>query len=135
MLKSMLGQKGRGSKAASGVTLIGEGCEFEGALRSEADLRIEGEFNGVLQASGEVAIGERGRVRTTDLRARDVVIAGRLEGRVEAEGRVRITSTGKLIGTVRAAVLMIEQGAVFQGQSEMMEEARQEDAPLAIAMI
>ncbi|MCZ8524032.1 MULTISPECIES: bactofilin family protein [Paenibacillus] len=135
MLKSLLGKKGRNLRAGTAVTLIGEGCEIEGVLRSEADLRIEGEFNGVLQAAGEVAIGERGRVRSTDLKARDVVIAGRLEGRVEAEGRVRITSTGKLIGTVRASVLMIEQGAVFQGQSEMYEEARQEDAPLAIAMI
>ncbi|MBP1153831.1 MULTISPECIES: polymer-forming cytoskeletal protein [unclassified Paenibacillus] len=124
------------SKSHGAVSLIGAGSVFEGVLRTEADLRIEGAFKGVLQTSGEVAIGEEGCVRSTELRARDVIIAGHLEGRVQADGFVRITSTETLIGTVRAASLMIEQGAIFQGQSEMCEShPLQEEVTIAIAML
>lgn len=130
----MNGWRSRSSRSGRSVSLIGEGSVLEGAFRSEADVRIEGEFQGVLQAAGEVAVGEKGIVRSTDLRARDVVIAGRLDGRVEAEGIVRITPTGRLVGTVRAATLIIEPGAVFQGQSEM-GHAAQEDASLMIAVL
>lgn len=128
------GWRSRSSRSGHSVSLIGEGSVLEGAFRSEADVRIEGEFQGVLQAAGEVTVGAKGIVRSTDLRARDVVIAGRLDGRVEAEGIVRITPTGRLAGTVRAATLIIEPGAVFQGQSEM-DQTPQEDASLVIAVL
>ncbi|CAG7653459.1 polymer-forming cytoskeletal protein [Paenibacillus allorhizosphaerae] len=103
------------------VSLIGEGSLFDGTLHATSDLRIEGEFQGILHSSGDVAVGEKGCIRATEIRAHNVIIAGRLEGRVQAEGFVRITSTGRLSGTVRANSLIIEQGAVFQGQSEMTE--------------
>lgn len=134
MMFRMNGLRSRSSRSGRSVSLIGEGTVLEGTFRSEADVRIEGEFQGMLQAAGEVAVGEKGIVRSTDLRARDVVIAGTLDGRVEAEGIVRITPTGRLVGTVRAATLIIEPGAVFQGQSEM-GQAPQEDASLMIAML
>lgn len=118
------------------VSLIGAESVFEGIWSSEADIRIEGEFKGVLQTAGEVTVGEKGKVRSTELRARDVVVAGHLEGRVQADGMVRITSTGSLIGTVRAASLIIEQGAIFQGRSEMCEShTLQEDVTIAVAML
>ncbi|UUZ92182.1 polymer-forming cytoskeletal protein [Paenibacillus sp. P25] len=109
------------------VSLIGEGSFFKGDMSSQADVRVEGEFHGVLHASGEVAIGERGRVRSSDLQAREVIVAGRMEGGVRAEGCVRITPTGRITGTIRAAALVIEPGAVFQGSSEMT--GPEEDAP------
>ncbi|NEN82409.1 polymer-forming cytoskeletal protein [Paenibacillus elgii] len=134
MMFRMNGWRSRSSRSGRSVSLIGEGSVLEGTFRSEADVRIEGEFQGVLQAAGEVAVGAKGIVRSTDLRARDVVIAGRMDGRVEAEGTVRITPTGRLVGTVRAATLIIEPGAVFQGQSEM-GQTPQEDASLVIAVL
>ncbi|CAG7651057.1 hypothetical protein PAESOLCIP111_06236 [Paenibacillus solanacearum] len=103
------------------VSLIGEGSLFDGTLHATSDLRIEGEFQGTLHSSGDVAVGEKGCVRATEVHARNVIIAGRLEGCVQADGFVKITPTGRLTGTVRASSLIIEQGAIFQGQSEMDE--------------
>ncbi|ALS25289.1 bactofilin family protein [Paenibacillus naphthalenovorans] len=134
-MRIRLFSKGGSSRKSGGeVSLIGEESVFEGVWYSEADIRIEGEFKGVLQTTGEVAVGEKGKVRSTALRARDVVVAGHLEGQVQAAGIVRITSTGRLLGTVQAASLIIEQGAVFQGHSEMCE-SMQEDVTIAIAML
>lgn len=115
------------------VSLIGEASQFHGDLHSPSDIRVEGEFHGLLHAAGEVAIGERGAVYSTDLRARELVVAGRLEGCVEAEGCVRITPTGRVMGTVRSASLIIEPGAVFQGTSVMFVPG--EDAAPSTVMI
>lgn len=111
--------RGKGIRSKDAVSLIGEGSRYHGELHSPSDIRVEGEFNGLLHAAGEVAIGERGSVHSSDLRARELVVAGRLEGSVQAEGCVRITPTGRVTGTVRAASLIIEPGAVFQGTSVM----------------
>ncbi|UUZ81678.1 hypothetical protein LJK88_45015 [Paenibacillus sp. P26] len=35
------------------VSLIGEGSFFKGDMSSQADVRVEGEFHGVLHASGK----------------------------------------------------------------------------------
>jgi cytoskeletal protein CcmA (bactofilin family) len=118
---------------SSTVTLIGEGSVVEGELFAPADLRIEGEMKGKLRSDGEIVIGERGYVRS-HLHARDIIIAGRVEGIVRAEGTVRITSTGSLHGTVQASTLVIEPGAVFQGNSEVLQQP-QEDAVLTCVMV
>ncbi|SDE30502.1 protein CcmA, bactofilin family [Paenibacillus sp. UNCCL117] len=120
----------RQPRMGSAVTLIGEGCRVQGELMSEADLRIEGEFTGTIHAAGEVAVGERGVLRCRELQARDVVVAGRLEGSVQATGTVRLTSTGKLTGRLSAGTLVIEPGAVFEGQSFMTGERKSAQADI-----
>ena len=130
----LFGKKRRTPGSGGAVTLIGEGCLVEGTMHSQAFLRIEGEFNGSLHSSGEVVIGEKGAARCKELHARDVIVAGRLEGAVYAEGVLRITASGQLHGTVRAASLIIEQGAVFQGRSDMVP-APVEDAKALIAVL
>ncbi|WP_284642237.1 bactofilin family protein [Paenibacillus silviterrae] len=129
--------------SGSAVTLIGEGSVIEGDLYAPADLRVEGEIRGRLRSEGEVVVGERGYVRS-DLHAAHVIIAGRVEGIVRAEGTVRITATGKLSGTILAGSLIIEQGAVFQGKSDMyggkealpLQEAKEkEDAALSCVVV
>ncbi|WP_281884537.1 polymer-forming cytoskeletal protein [Paenibacillus sp. YYML68] len=120
--RSKTNATGKGFKRSSGtVTLIGEGSRMEGEMNSQADIRIEGEFVGSLYATGEVAVGEKGMVHCKELKARDVIIAGKLEGFVQADGFVRITSTGRLTGRIVAGTLMIEQGAIFEGQSLMTQ--------------
>jgi cytoskeletal protein CcmA (bactofilin family) len=113
-------------------TLIGEGTLLEGNCISEADIRIEGEVIGDLRTSGEVVIGEKGSVRS-EIQAKDVTIAGRMEGTVRVTGIVRITASGRLIGTVEAASLIIEKGAIFQGMSRMADGT--EDRILSIAVV
>lgn len=118
---------------SNAVTLIGEGSVVEGELFAPADLRVEGEMKGKLRSEGEIVVGERGFVRS-HLHARDIIIAGRVEGVVRAEGTVRVTSTGRLNGTVQACTLIIEPGAVFQGNSEVLQ-LPQEDAVLSCVMV
>lgn len=99
-------------------TLIGEGSTFEGRIRSEASLRVEGHVNGDIECEGDVTIGENGEARS-NITARNVTIAGKVYGNVTTKGLLTITATGQLYGNTMSQSLVIAEGGVFQGQSKM----------------
>ncbi len=99
-------------------TLVGEGTHFEGRIKSEASLRIEGMITGDIECTGDVTVGENGGVKS-NISARNIIIAGSVHGNIMTKGILKITATGKLFGNTTAASLMIEEGGVFQGTSKM----------------
>ncbi len=96
------------------TTVLGRETSLEGTLQSGEGLRIDGRFKGTIVAEGDVVIGESAYVEAT-LRGRNVVIAGEVHGEVEAAGRIELAATGKLYGDLKAVRLLVEEGAVFQG--------------------
>ncbi|OXM85157.1 bactofilin family protein [Paenibacillus rigui] len=99
-------------------TLIGEGTLFEGRIKSEASIRIEGQITGDVDCAGDVTIGEHGVVKSNVI-ARNVILAGHVHGNVLCKGKLTIRSTGKLYGNTTAQSLIIDEGGVFQGTSKM----------------
>ncbi|ULL14040.1 polymer-forming cytoskeletal protein [Paenibacillus sp. H1-7] len=99
-------------------TLIGEGTLFEGRIKSEASIRIEGHITGDVDCAGDVTIGEHGVVKSNVI-ARNVILAGTVNGNVLCKGKLTIRSTGKLYGNTTAQSLIIDEGGVFQGTSKM----------------
>jgi cytoskeletal protein CcmA (bactofilin family) len=99
-------------------TVIGEGSVFEGRIRSEAGVRIEGSITGDVESAGDVTIGEKGVVKS-NVTARNIVIAGSVHGNVTAKEKLTIMSSGQLTGNASTASLIIEDGAVFTGSSRM----------------
>jgi cytoskeletal protein CcmA (bactofilin family) len=108
-------------------TLIGEGTAFEGRIKSEAGLRIEGQMDGDIDCAGDVTVGENGIARS-HIKARNVVIAGKVVGNVAASTKLTIKATGQLHGNLSALELSIESGGVFQGTSTMDAHAANADA-------
>lgn len=99
-------------------TLIGEGTTFEGKIKSEAGIRVEGTIIGDITSSGDVIVGENG-CANSNISARDLVLAGQLNGNADIRGKLTISSTGVLNGNLSAASLIIEAGGVFNGSSKM----------------
>lgn len=105
-------------------TLVGEGSVFEGRIRSQASLRVEGNINGDIECVGDVTIGENGVARS-NIAARNVTIAGKVYGNVTAKGLLTITATGQLYGNTMTKSLVIAEGGIFQGQSKMNSDKAQ----------
>lgn len=99
-------------------TLIGENSVFEGKIKSEASIRIEGQIQGNVESSGDVIVGVHGVVKS-NITARNAVLAGTVHGNVTVTDKLTITSTGKLYGNIGAQSFVIEEGGVFQGSSKM----------------
>ena len=102
-------------------TVIGEGTNFEGRIKSEASLRIEGHLTGDIECIGDVIIGEHGMVKS-NINARNVTIAGVVSGNVTTKGTLNITATGQLFGNTISHSLVISEGGIFQGQSKMLQD-------------
>lgn len=102
-------------------TLIGEGSQFEGHIRSEASIRVEGDIKGDITCAGDVTVGEKGSAHS-HIKARNIIIAGTVTGNVEASGKLTIKATGQLMGNMAALELSIETGGVFQGTSSMNQK-------------
>ncbi len=99
-------------------TLIGEGSVFEGRIKSEASLRVEGQIIGDIECLGDVSIGEHG-VAKSNILARNITIAGTVNGNVNTKGTLSITETGRLNGNISAGSFIIAEGGVFLGNSKM----------------
>lgn len=113
----------RNKSASAGTsTLISQGSHIEGALNCDADLRIDGKFNGTIESQGNVTIGESAVARS-NISAKEVIIAGRVYGDIAAEGKLTITPTGQMHGDVIASSLIIMEGGVLNGASHMEERA------------
>jgi cytoskeletal protein CcmA (bactofilin family) len=101
-------------------TVIGEGTTFEGNVKSEASVNVEGEINGNLEGAGTVTIGQKGVVKS-NISATEVIIAGTVHGNVRTSKNLTITATGHLHGDSNARSLTIDEGGVFLGTSKMEE--------------
>jgi cytoskeletal protein CcmA (bactofilin family) len=100
------------------VTIVGVGARLEGNVVSAGSLRIDGQVKGQINADGDVALSPQSQVEA-DIRAQNVSVAGRFRGNVVVKGKAQIARGGRVDGNITSKTLVIEEGAVFHGQSIM----------------
>ncbi len=115
-----------------GPSSVGKNVTITGQIYSREDLYIDGEIDGNIDlAEGKLTIGPNGRVKAA-IHAREVVIMGSVQGNVETVERVDIRKDGKLLGDIRTARIVIEDGAVFKGNIDIVKsDPKQGQAPEA----
>ncbi|WP_268623624.1 bactofilin family protein [Paenibacillus alvei] len=99
-------------------TYIAPGTQLEGAIRCEANIRIDGKFTGEVTCSGTITIGEHGEAYST-LTANHIIVAGSVVGDIHASGKLVISSTGQVCGNCLSEVLLIQEGGLLNGTSLM----------------
>jgi cytoskeletal protein CcmA (bactofilin family) len=104
-------------------SVIDPHARFNGKYVSDRDLRIEGEASGEIECSGTLIISPQAKVRSA-ITAANVIINGDYEGDVDCGGRFEIGSTGRVKGKVKAQVLVVKEGAHFEGAVLMSPEGR-----------
>ncbi len=102
------------------TSVLGPGILWQGNLRGQGGIRIEGTFDGEIAIRGLLVVGETGRVNCEDLRANTVIVAGAVRGNITAE-RIEIRATGRIWGDVTTVAFSTEEGAFLRGQV-LMEE-------------
>jgi cytoskeletal protein CcmA (bactofilin family) len=128
--RTVLGRAVGGGEAS--MSIIGPGMNIVGDLVTDGTVRIEGRIEGTVRAGKSVIIGKGGEV-VGDVLTQDAVIGGTVRGTVVAESRLELQSTSEIEGQIRArsAHLMLEEGARFNGQIQMLDgsEAKALPAP------
>jgi len=123
-----------GSPAPTGpgglTAFIDQGSEFEGKLSFRDTVRIDGRFRGEISSENNLIVGESGEIEAS-IRSNTVAISGVVEGDVCAARKVILHKTARVTGNVETPSLVMEDGAVLNGQLKMVTtETRPANAPL-----
>jgi cytoskeletal protein CcmA (bactofilin family) len=99
-------------------TIIGRESSFEGKLVFDGVVRIDGSFKGNIQSKGKLLIGESA-VLEAEIETGSLILSGEIKGNIAAASRVEIKSKGRFTGNIKTPILLIEEGASFNGTSSM----------------
>ena len=109
-------------------SVIDPHARFNGKYVSDRDLRIEGEAQGEIECQGTLIISPQARVRSA-IKAHNVIVNGDYEGDVDCGGRFEIGSTGRVKGNIKTQVLVVKEGAHWEGGVTMTREPGARPAP------
>jgi cytoskeletal protein CcmA (bactofilin family) len=104
------------------LNLIAAGTVVEGKLRTPGSIRVDGRIVGEVTATQNVSVGSTGDV-DGNITAKNVTIGGKIKGMVVAQEKLVFEAKAVVRGDIRAAKLVIDEGALFDGKC-MMSEAK-----------
>lgn len=109
---------------------VGPNTNISGKLIFQEPVRIEGTFKGEVTSSELVVIAPGARIIDGRVRAARLVVLGQLLGDVLEAERVVLGPKAIVNGDICTAYLTIQDGAVFNGKSRMLD-ARAGHKPVA----
>ena len=97
---------------------LDRGATFKGEMEFEDTMRIDGKFNGRIRSKNELIVGESAHIEG-EIHVGRIAISGTVVGKIQADQRVEIHRNGKVYSDVDTPTLVIEEGAIFQGNCVM----------------
>ena len=88
------------------ITQIGHSVTIKGDISGNSDVRVAGTINGSISIEGEI--------KTTT-----AVIAGSVKGNIDCSDKLILESSSQYEGNIKTKRLIIQEGAVFQGNCQM----------------
>lgn len=95
-------------------SIIGNGSAISGDIRINGVARIDGDLDGNLEASGNVILGEKSRIRG-DIIAKSITVGGIVKGNIFAKESVRLLSTSVVLGDIQTRKMIADENVLFTG--------------------
>ena len=118
----MIGNKkstpGMHTSSTDAVNRIVEGTTFEGNIRSESNMRIDGTFEGDIATKGRIVVGPKGIIKG-NVTCNHCEVEGVMEGQIEVKELMALKSSAKVAGQVYYGQLSVEAGAQPVGTFHM----------------
>lgn len=100
-------------------TLLGKGSSFNGSLKVEGGIRIDGQVEGQVETSGTLVIGKEGILKA-EIKAKDAIIGGKVTGNITAANKIELQSGAHYSGDIKCRGLIIDSDVFFDGTSKML---------------
>lgn len=104
------------------LSFVGAMTSVEGTIRTEGSIRIDGRMVGDIIAQANAAVGVGGIVEG-NVTAKNVSVAGKVNGAVTALDKLILEAKSIMRGDIRASRLVVDEGAMFDGQCAMSKDA------------
>jgi cytoskeletal protein CcmA (bactofilin family) len=98
--------------------VIGAKTVVKGEISGDEDVLVAGTVEGQIRIKRDLRVAPGGVVRAS-VEAHQVVVSGEIAGDCAADVRVEIQASGRLTGNIRAPKIIIAEGAMFKGNSDM----------------
>jgi cytoskeletal protein CcmA (bactofilin family) len=113
--------------------VLGSDVDVKGTIKFEAELNFDGKLEGeIISDGGILTLGKNADIRG-ELRAKSVVVHGSVTGNIEVAERCELKATSQLIGDLKAMRIVIEEGAIFVGKSEVTPKSKADRAETSAA--
>jgi cytoskeletal protein CcmA (bactofilin family) len=109
------------SESPRGSATIGKAVKINGQIFSKEDLYVDGDVEGNVELQEhKLTVGPNGKLQA-GIRAREVVVLGQVHGNVEALDKIEIRKDARLVGDIKTARIIIEDGAYFKGSIDIVK--------------
>src|SRR5229473_7556952 len=101
-----------------GKDILSSDVEIKGTIKFQKELLIDGKVDGEINSDGVLTVGENADIRA-EIKTKSITIYGKVQGNIEVSERCELKSKCMLQGDLKAARLIMEEGATFIGKSEV----------------
>jgi cytoskeletal protein CcmA (bactofilin family) len=115
----MLNAKGSKNVPTGGsLNTIGTDTIINGDIKAKGDLRIDGSVKGHVNSSALVVIGPNA-VIDGNVEGDNVIVEGIVNGNISVSNELNLKSNARIQGDILMSRLIVENGAIFNGKSQM----------------
>jgi cytoskeletal protein CcmA (bactofilin family) len=100
------------------TTILREDASFEGKLVFDGNVLVNGKFKGEIHSPGDLTVGNGGFVEGL-VEIGTIHVFGEVHGNIRAKQKIVINAPAVVKGDIMAPSLVIEDGAVFEGNCSM----------------
>lgn len=104
------------------LNFIGQSTSLEGTLKTDGNMIVHGKVKGSINCNGLFSLGENGIVEG-DVAATDAIISGKIIGTLVVKNKITLESKSHFKGELNCARLAIDEGAKFEGKSDMSDNS------------
>src|SRR5216117_807077 len=101
-----------------GKDILSSDVEIKGSIKFQKELLIDGKVEGDINSDGVLTVGENAEIRG-EIKTKSITVYGKVHGNITVTERCELKSKCVLQGDLKAARLVIEEGATFIGKSEV----------------
>lgn len=109
--------KKRSNSNHAATSVIDHGCDAQGRLAFVGTVAMNGKFCGELFSADTLFLGAEGEVEA-EVQVTVGIISGQVKGNITGRERIELTRSGRIFGNIVTPVLVLEEGAVFNGQCQ-----------------
>ncbi len=99
---------------APGLTVFGKSMKIIGEVTSDEELYLDGDLDGKLNLRNRLTVGPNSKINA-NIKAQEIIVFGTVKGNVESESRVSLRTGASIVGDIKTAGIVIEDGAYFKG--------------------
>jgi len=97
---------------------ISHDTSMVGDIKTNGDIRIDGNLSGSIIAKGKVVVGGTGKIEG-EILCQNANISGEIKGKVQVAELLTLQSSAKIGGDIMTGKLIVESGAMWNGTVKM----------------